>query len=200
MWDEALEGSMEEHLLKDPTFSAWLVQTKRALQAGGFPKEIVDAVFQRNWRGTSVSLVDTWGFAQVWACWRAEELAIVSVEVGGPPHGDSVIETNNALLKQAAEPFQGEFRPERGRGASCDGSFWWSEPIHLSLAEGGRFGAKKGGLPLEVGSTTAATTLGHIRGNGGVARWPYGSNRIIVLLRTGPAPSLLQALRNDPAL
>ena len=39
-------------------------------------------------------------------------------------------------------------------------------------------------MPLEIGHTNPETTVWHLAETGGIARWPYGHDKITLLLST----------------
>jgi len=161
------------------------------MEGGFYSKDIVDAAFTK-WRGRAeVSLVDAFGFMLVWEHYLRGEIGACTIPVGTTPGPDRDVEGNSAKLKGLPPLFRAEFIPQSGGSAEDDGRFkwvrevgvwrkwllpddsereeaWWVEPGHA--------------LPLEVGTTSVSKTLFHLRGRGGVARWPYDRDRLILLV------------------
>jgi hypothetical protein len=92
---------------------------------------------------------------------------------------------NNAILQKLHAPFSATIQGGQGDN---DGYVLWDRPCEVVHAMGAglhltaRF--ETGAFPLEVGHTEPETTLSHLAGDGGVARWPYGSTHITLLRAT----------------
>lgn len=88
------------------------------------------------------------------------------------------------------------------RGAEADGFIQWSTPIQ-GLIEASTDDRKEEvaiaprNVPLEIGYTDASTTCFHLIRSGGVARWPYGHN-VLVILTTYPRGIVLKWRNNPP--
>jgi len=125
-------------------------------------------------------------FAQAVSLWDRGVLAAARVEVGNYPECNSAVADNNVLLADLPSPFAAEFDPQHGASATDDGRLWWSAPIEMKVGPlrcpkviqvGPRFHT-----PLEVGSTHIEQSWVHICRSLGLARWPYGSRHILLMV------------------
>jgi hypothetical protein len=127
-------------------------------------------------------------------------LAVAWVPVGAAPGKDREQPVNQERLNAIAPPFRAAFF---GGASDSDGTFEWHSPIELIHQQGDgteihlRYDPTS--IPLEVGHVAPETVPWHIRYEGGVARWPYGSESIALLLTTRryPGRSAGRALHPD---
>jgi len=110
---------------------------------------------------------------------------------GKTPRLDRSRQANAEALMELPRPFIASVDMEQS-GAPEDGTLRWAEPIRVQVSTAvpyiapGRRPAPvyvvrelpPGKVPLEIGTTDASTTMWHFRFDGGVARWPYGHDRI----------------------
>lgn len=117
-------------------------------------------------------------FLEIW--WRIQrhEVAVIPLGPIPPPSNDRNREHNNGAMASLPSPFSGVFV---GGTGDDDGCISWNEP--LTAGEAFPEAIPPGSLPLEVGYTAAWTTLRHWFYGFGVARWPYGSERLYLLIR-----------------
>lgn len=203
-----------DRMLDHPSASRLLADTRRRLKlpAGhpaAFDDDYVAAIGQ-----THRSAPPSWpmeqvaAFATVHAQICAGEVAQVLIGaegLDGGPHSDSRRGENAAALCRLPDPFQATVDADQ-RAADCDGTLKWDAPIKADAASGAvlldacRNGVKQpvpivatiaaGWAPLEIGSTMASRTLVHLLEAGAVARWPYGSDFIHLLVRRGGPASV----------
>jgi hypothetical protein len=166
----------------DDDYAAAIGQTLRSVPAG-WPMEQVAA------------------FAAVHTMVCAGEVAQVLIGASGLDGGpvlDSHRDENAAKLAELPAPFQAAVDAAQ-RGGDCDGTLKWDAPITMDAASGLVLlascrdavkhpvpivaTAAAGWAPLEIGSTMASRTLLHLLQEGAVARWPYGSDCIRLLVR-----------------
>lgn len=97
---------------------------------------------------------------------------------------------NNASLAMLPHPFTATFV---GGSHGADGCVEWSEPIRLTktididgevTTENIEIGPES--VPLEVGTINTYNTHCHLGRGYGVARWPYGADRITIIRNTDP--------------
>ena len=119
----------------------------------------------------------------------------VDVGLWDAPKSDSARAANQAALDDLPDPFRGSVDSEQ-HGADADGWIEWSEPIQVSVTTGESVDDSSGHpvpmtkvvmveprrVPLEIGTTKPSRTLAHIREGFGLARWPYGYERLHVLV------------------
>jgi hypothetical protein len=104
------------------------------------------------------------------------------------------------MLIQLRDPFRAVFL---GGAGDSDGTFEWDSPIELTHQQGDgtelHLRYEPTSVPLEVGHVAPETVPWHIRYEGGIARWPYGSESIALLLTTRryPGRSAGRALHPD---
>jgi hypothetical protein len=187
----ALEESFYRTLRETPQMALSVAEARNHILDGGFyTQEVVDAAFQKWERDREITLVDAFGFAQVWAHFIFGDIACCSVPVPSGPGADREIKLNQSVLDRLPDGFRAEYSPERGRGADDDGLFTIEKGIGLWRAfrepEGTTrtepwFFKEDHTIALEVGTTSVSKTLWHLRCGNGVARWPYGYDKIIVL-------------------
>jgi hypothetical protein len=131
---------------------------------------------------------------------------LARIEVGEEPGPDDAIKSNNAKLVDLPKPFKASFDP--GPRKEGDGLLEWETIVAfgpIQCEDHGKddkdpcpaafmkaISRKPGSIPLEVGTTKPSRTLLHLlEPPFGVARWPYNSKDIHVLVRT---PKSINAL------
>jgi hypothetical protein len=185
------------------TFSTYLADLKN----GRLAPEYVRAIGQhyrldpKHW-----PMEQVYSFMIVHDMLMSGEFGQVQISTHGTPHPDCDRNANQAGLDDLLGPFVARVDPDQNTSDFGDGLLKWNEPIqveqsmgvcHTDTASGHSSPVifvktiPPGRVPLEIGTTTASTTLGHLLRLGGVARWPYGSDRITLFLRTKPAKALL---------
>lgn len=163
-------------LMKDERWVRLLSTVLTRLQSGSYDPGWVDAVFQKWDRFSTVDMGDAYCFALVWTSMVSGDFAHLRIDLGQVPCADRIIERNSAAVSQIGDPFVGEFW---GGLADSDGYIEWTKPVQAWNTKQKRFiTIKPMRVPLEVGYTTAGCTLCHLRGERGLARWPYKSEAI----------------------
>lgn len=137
------------------------------------------------------------------------EVKIATINLREVPLSDSQEKGNQAKLLRLPSPFEALVCCERGRGADDDGQVAWRKPARFDplSCEGGDEPEpcpcttmapeeiRQGCVPLEIGTTLPSKTLVHLKLDGGVARWPYGSEKVYVMkTRTTTASRIGAAL------
>lgn len=186
VWKNSLHDHVDEQMT-EPGFGPVIGDVLKKIRSGWFPKWEIDCVLQKHvpW----YDLYDAYAFAQIHTMMWSGEVVVVKVAMGDEPFPDACIKQNDAVMKKMVRPFVGNFY---GGLRDQDGWVEWTEPVfgteffvddedveHKRLVE-----IPVGGVPLEVGSTYAARTLGHIYSDPGVARWPYGSKDMWIMVKT----------------
>lgn len=136
------------------------------------------------------------GLYHLYSLWFVGELAITRLPINCSPGYDSQREENQAALNAlrlitepdnpglSATVFLYQMTSPDG-----DGVLRWERPITLGM----RIPDDPGGsawavvdpmpkVPLEIGSTDTSTTVMHLLQNPGVARWPYGSEHVVLIV------------------
>lgn len=180
---QAIESIVE----KDLVFGGYLINLARELREERFkPKRIVDAIFQ-NHASRYPDIVDAFCFSAIWSDMRTGRLAVALQRVGRSPAYDRERALNQAAVANLEGPVKCWVDQEQNN-ADSDGSFSWSEPILMrqSADPSGDTDRMRWArvepatLPLEIGYTQASCTLLHLKLNGGVARWPYECDDIVL--------------------
>jgi hypothetical protein len=146
----------------------------RALQQNECPEWLARFLFQKS-NGQGPDLYDAYALLMLCNWSNAGWLAFYHVAVGVGPVADRKVDENNARLRGLAPCFSAVFRPEFHVGRCDDGQFSWSSPLTFPTHE-----QQPGLVPFEVGTTASSRTILHLREDGGVARWAYDSNDIVL--------------------
>ena len=137
------------------------------------------------WRQDRRDWYDAAGLIEVGRRLQAGWWVTFSVLVSAEPGRDKDEDGNNAKLLALPSPFAAAFAGGRGDN---DGRFAWTETIEVDHDMGGGHRMKvrcpPAQVPLEVRRTEPETTLWHLLEQGGVARWPYKSERVTLRVAT----------------
>lgn len=182
-----------------------LYDYQQKLNSGWFSQSYVDALLQK-WNGSGYDLYDTYAFCHVHRQLCSGSIASTRVGIGAMPRGDKEIEYHNSVLhKEESSLFFGEFW---GGLADSDGYLTWSKPLEFEVTkcsltddtiERTNVLIKPRRIPLEVGTTEGSRTMVHLGFEGGLARWPYGSDELyvyVVIDKNELAFNQLAALHN----
>jgi hypothetical protein len=204
------------HLLGDPAASAALIETRESLRRHRFPIEYVRVIAQADARAGDWPMEQVAAFLSVHAGLNSGKYARVDIDLLEVPWPDDERVKNAAVLAELPPPFHGWVDPSQNCSPGGDGIVSWTEPIHCQRSTG--LGSTDGdgstrpivkecmiralespnwGIPLEIGSTKASVTAMHLLHEQAVARWPYGSTVLTVLVNTeayGPPAGTQQTL------
>lgn len=125
-------------------------------------------------------VVNGYWHAQLLALEGSGDLQLFNIPIGTTPPADRLLRTAQPML-QSALPlgWSVEITAECGRPAESDGCIYQPKVRDSSLmTEWG------GSMPLEIGSTTITRTWMHLFTDGGVARWPYGCDHLVIMSLT----------------
>lgn len=177
---EYAETALVQKLEEDPRWAEIICDGFVKLKCGFWSPDYVAVIMDR-WGG-STTFGDVYCFLQVHAMLSSGRVLRTGIEVGAGPYSDRFRAENNRLLANLPRPFSGKFLGGQG---DSDGSIKWSKPIEadgiLHDGEVREAMIPPGRAPLEVGYTTAETTLRHLRMSGSLARWPYDAHQITIL-------------------
>jgi hypothetical protein len=148
------------------------------------------------------SIQEIAAFAHLHSALMAGNMFEVEISARGEPGPDSDREGNAAKIGQLPGPFVATVSRSQ-RNADQDGWLYWDEPIKMEKSVNvpytdGVHGTQPircvvdvppGRVPLEIGTTKPSRTLLHCRMDGGVARWPYGHNRLILFMSAMQLPT-----------
>lgn len=177
-------GMQAIEVMQDPEWAKTLAEICKKLNTGFYEKWLIDCLTQQ-WSGNKAGydLYDAYAFAIFWSDMIHGRIAHAIIESPGCPKADEAVDENNAILATLPPPFQASFFGGKG---DDDGDLSWDLPIALTVTDLDSNGAQivrhitlePGFAPLEVGYTQPARTLGHLRTEGFLARWPYNQSRI----------------------
>jgi hypothetical protein len=185
-----------------PEGAAALRDYQDGLKAGRWPASYVAAIGQDPHDNPG-----RWPLAQIYAFMRVHamlmdgEIAQVQISTDGGPVADENRTENQRRLDDLLGPFVATVNPNQGTDSDGDGHLEWDEPIqveqsmgvpYIDLATGDEAPLLKvattppGRVPLEIGTTFPSKTFEHLTRFKGLARWPYGSDRIHLFVRMRP--------------
>ena len=169
----ALKCAVHDRVRKDTKLARTLAETADGMSTGRYPTELVRATAQTV--ESSSDMYDAFVFLQLYHMICGGTLSWCEADIGFVPSRDTGAQTNNTRLSRLPSHLKAEFAGGLG---DFDG---------YVLIDGAAMPENLGRsrrLPLEVGYTKAATTLDHILFRGGVARWPHGSKRLTLLIKS----------------
>ncbi|MFJ8955245.1 hypothetical protein ACIRL3_46155 [Streptomyces sp. NPDC102384] len=189
---------MLDDMLRDPDAASELARVRQHLATPGkYSPEFVAAVGQifrltpAHWPAHQAAC-----FLKVHFGVLAGRYARLTVEVGRQPAADAQRASNAEALDDLPRPFVAALDMDQN-GADQDGALTWNEEVtavagtatffytdccSVPVTRSERLPAAE--MPLEVGHSLPSRTLTHLEMDGGVARWPYGSTDLEVLLNT----------------
>jgi hypothetical protein len=197
IYDDALKIAWEEKS-KDPEYAKAIFDVYTRMLSGSFNQKFLDMVFQKY--RENYDIYDAYAFAQIGAGIFDGSIVTAEIDIGQSPHEDKAIEDNNRIIssvqnigtlkdtktgyqRTVGKVFQAEFW---GGLESSDGYVKWAEPIYMLQQVDGTttksIEIPPGQIPLEVGYTSAARTMNHLGIERGLARWPYDSNIVTLLV------------------
>lgn len=174
---DALCHAVHSYLEKGSSCSQQLVKCADDLRRSKCESFIVDLIHQQP--NTRWTVYEAFPIAVINKMITREELCYFEVPVSSGAYKDEDDIRIVRELKRLEPPFVASFR---GRTEDFDGFFSWDEPLSIMKQRGAITYVPPRKVPLEIGYTQGVTTLLHIQQRGGIARWPYGSSLISVLL------------------
>lgn len=191
--ESVMEDSFRDFVERDPDWAPFIQDVRGRLKE--WPRWYVDMIGQgrgmdRDGQVHALVLVNS--------SIHCAEVLIAEIDIGEEPGPDADVDGNNNKLANLPEPFSAEFDPgprKRGDGVlrwgapvkfgylGCKGHETDSEPCPASLKVSTEL--PPGNVNIEVGHTKPSRTFMHLNEfHFGVARWPYGSKKVFVLVRT----------------
>ncbi len=189
IWDSAVERHVVELFKNDGAAAQVYFEVLGRLRHRFYDQSVVDALFQR-WDG-KITIEDAYCFGQLWAEIGSGVVFMRQFDIGVSPRADKEQSYNHRALQQLKKCHRSEISDNLrlsvdffGGSGDQDGSVVLKSDLvfrHEACEDGccparRAQAPKKTWLPLEVGTTTAARSLGHLRSEHGLARWPYDSN------------------------
>ncbi|MFD9056192.1 hypothetical protein ACFWCM_12830 [Streptomyces albidoflavus] len=193
MHEEVAEDQLDD-ILQDPGSARVFAEWRRRFQEGNYDAQYVAAIGQTNRDPKYWPLEQTASFIHVHTGLMSGLYGHVSISVGASPGPDADRAGNAEKLRHVHRLFAAHLDMEQN-GADSDGDLSWKQGISLNRSSGLGLITDCGTapvrmlanvapwkVPLEVGSSKPSRTFLHLHMEGGVARWPYDSDRITLLL------------------
>lgn len=194
--------------MRDPATATAILDTLAKMNKGEWPKREIANVISRS-QG-SYTITDAMAWIEFCGHWLCGAILEVGIDTGRGPKRDSDRQGNQRILDTLPKPFVAKFTGQQTR--SADGYLEWTKPIrmyrHILMADGTMRNeqamVRPGLVPLEAGTLSGYVVLQDLEGDStGVARWPYGSDFITLMIGTkasplAPFPMSLPRWRDDP--
>lgn len=188
-----IKDNVNRLMAEDQEWCSVLSQALQQLKEGFYVQEEVDVILQE-WPGHSYDIYDAYALSQVRASILGGQIGTAKVDLGATPRADFEVAYHNRMLTHSPDGiFSGRFY---GGSADQDGEFAWKHSIDLTVQ---RYDAATNALleetcvpidarsvPLEVGYTKGSRTLLHLMQERGLARWPYESAWLHILVVLDP--------------
>lgn len=192
--EKTLKDLVNRRMAEDQEWCSVLSQALQRLEEGFYVQEEVDVILQQ-WPGHSYDIYDAYAVLQVRAAIRGGQIGTAKVKLGATPRADSEVAYHNRILADSPDAiFSGHFY---GGLADQDGEFAWKRSIDLTvqsydaatnaLLEATCVPIDARSVPLEVGYTKGSRTLLHLVHEPGLARWPYESASLHILVVLDPS-------------
>ena len=197
---ERVAADLLDDFLRHPEAASLLADTRRRLLDGQVSTEYLAVIGQIHPRAGAWPREQIASYLIVHANLMGGWFGQVKIDVGTEPARDVERQRNAAALADLPHPFQAWVDLEQNADPNGDGWLEWSETITIGKSTGDGIEQPDGsiqprivpheiesgftkGVPIEIGATKPSRTLGHLYGRyWGVARWPYGSRFITLLL------------------
>lgn len=193
-WHEDGAATAAAEMMAEPHGAEAIGVYYEGLREGRWDQEFLDVVGQLDRRQGSWDLGQVYSFMRFHHAWVSGRYAACSVPVGGPPGPDADREGNAALLGTVPHYVTGDL-DARQNNADEDGVLSWADDLRMTafvadqeLVDGVEaktldVRVKPMQVPLEVGTTKPSRSWLHMQREGGLARWPYGQDRITLWVR-----------------
>ncbi|WP_422132211.1 hypothetical protein [Streptomyces misionensis] len=191
-----MAAKLMDQMLYSPGAAQVLAETRQALRSGRMDDAYRDRIGQTQHRATYWPPEQAAAFLRVHTGLMSGEFAMALIEVGEMPAGDADRHVNAQRLSHVHPAFTVRVDAEQSH-AEGDGEFCWAVPVRAQRSTGRPFSAglppspelaayevPPNCVPLEIGLTFPSRTLMHLLKHGGVARWPYQSTVVALLLNT----------------
>ena len=184
-YENIMKDAAVKAFMDDPELAKVAYCYLDAIQSGRIKRTYTDVIVQSDGRHHPIDYIEAYWFARIHSAIGDGRIVFVSLDVETPPLRDHNTTDNQSIIDAAHLPVKISFAPLRGNaGNEGDGVFSWDTPLEVHNHNGESIIIPPGSAPLEVGTTCATTTFRHLTtGANAVARWPYGSNKIWLLVR-----------------
>ena len=193
---EQMATKLMDQMLYSPSAAQVLAETRQGLRSGRIDAAYRDRIGQTQHRAAYWPPEQAAAFLRVHTGLMSGEFAVALLEVGEVPAGDADRIVNAERLARLHPAFAARLDAEQSN-AERDGEMGWTEPVRAQRSTGQSssdgeapipamsvYQVPPGCVPLEIGLTFPSRTLMHLLKHGGVARWPYQSTVVALLLNT----------------
>lgn len=193
---EQMAAKLMDQMLYSPSAAQVLAETRQGLRSGRMDAAYRDRIGQTQHRAAYWPPEQAAAFLRVHTGLMSGEFAVALLEVGDMPAGDADRHVNAERLARVHPAFAARLDAEQSN-AEGDGEVCWTAPIRAQRSAGRPLSGdvapspeltthevQPGCVPLEIGLTFPSRTLMHLLKHGGVARWPYQSTVVALLLNT----------------
>lgn len=191
---EDMANALLDDMLRVDDVPEQLADKRKLFRSGDFDEDYVAAVGQTQHDPAYWPMEQMAAYQRTHMGLMSGEFAHVPINVGVGPGADAD-RTGNALkLEGLHEAFRARIDMDQN-GAGEDGRLWWPDTIRAQRSSGLGLvqehetspvymprAVPSACVPLEVGYSKPSCTLLHLWRDGGVARWPYGSDVMHLLL------------------
>lgn len=193
---EQMAAKLMDQMLYSPSAAQVLAETRQGLRSGRMDAAYRDRIGQTQHRAAYWPPEQAAAFLRVHSGLMSGEFAVTLLEVGEVPAGDADRSVNAERLARLHSAFEARLDAEQSN-AEGDGEVRWAAPVRAQRSSGRSssdgsapspevsvYEVPPGCVPLEIGLTFPSRTLMHLIKHGGVARWPYRSTVVALLLNT----------------
>jgi len=193
---EQMAAKLMDQMLYSPSAAQVLAETRQGLRSGQIDAAYRDRIGQTQHRAAYWPPEQAAAFLRVHTGLMSGEFAVALLEVGEVPAGDADRSVNAERLARLHPAFAARLDAEQSN-AEGDGEVRWSASVQAQRSTGrplpdgaplspelSVYAVPPGCVPLEIGLTFPSRTLMHLLKHGGVARWPYQSTVVALLLNT----------------
>ncbi len=176
---------MDRRIAETPEHAVVLERLIRNLNGWDDHQGALDDVVSQPWGNSRRDWYDAAAQLEVAQYLQVGWYVLAVVSVGEEPGRDRDVAGNQSKLDRLPAPYSAQCGSGTGDN---DGRLGWSDSVFVEhhMQDNERVVVNFGptDVPLEIGHTDPATTIWHLWEEGSVARWPYGHDRITLLLAT----------------
>jgi hypothetical protein len=201
---EEMASALLDRMLFSEKAAASLVRARRLLRGGSVAEQYVASIGQTQFSPSSWPPEQAAAYLRIHTGLMTGEFGRVTIQVGHSPEADANRDENAHRLRELPRPFRAAVDAEQNF-ADADGRLQWDRLIRIERSVGVAYydhgspspllvtqAIEPSSVALEIGMTHPSRSLLHLLQAGGVARWPYKSDAVTLLLnmRNLPQPNL----------
>jgi hypothetical protein len=178
-----------QEMLRTADGAKLLISIRERMNGGFYGANYIN-LFVNNWRSGPYSLEDALIFSRCFTMlWSGKLLmCVLTPSCHEGPGPDRDVDGNNRRLGTVPRPFAGKFHG--GINSGSDGSIRWNEKVLMERKiddltgkiRREMFWVEPGFVDLEVGTLSNYNGYHRIILDGGIARWPYDSEDLTIIL------------------